>query len=115
MLSFQAQSIALVVDVAVLAVDAIQKVARIELHSWLCGVNLQHSPGGRSINACRQHQAWALAIDHEIVVISSPKTSCSSLSLIRDPMAVGLVKSNGVPVTLAIFPVGIRVASTGVK
>ena len=34
---------------------------------------------------------------------------------IRAPMAVGLVKSIGPPATFAISPVGISVASTGVK
>jgi hypothetical protein len=41
-------------------------------------------------------------------------TSCGKLSRIRSPIGVGFVKSNGVPATGSIAPVGIKVESTGV-
>ena len=44
-----------------------------------------------------------------------PNVICWLLaSRIRAPIASGLVKSNGVPATGSIAPVGIRVESTGV-
>ena len=41
-------------------------------------------------------------------------TSWAKLSRMRSPIAVGRVKSIGVPATGSMLPVGISVASTGV-
>lgn len=48
------------------------------------------------------------------MVVSAPLRSCSLSAPMRSPMACGWRKSNGVPVTSAISPVGISTESTGV-
>src|SRR5215469_9367969 len=55
MLSLQAKCAASLVSLASLSLDAaIQRVARIELHSWLRRADLHHSACDRFVNPCRE-------------------------------------------------------------
>ena len=58
-----------------------------------------------------------MAVRPNIVGIDSPEAISRWvwLSVVRAPMAVGLVKSNGVPATGLSSPVGMRPESTGVN
>src|SRR5579872_2284687 len=74
MLSFQTESIATLINVAVLAGDcSIKKVSGIELNSRLSCRNFQHAAGGRFINSRSEFEPGTFAVDHEIVIIPVPE------------------------------------------
>src|SRR5579871_2377670 len=70
MLRFEAKRVALLIDVAVLAMHSVEKITGVELHSRFGGVHFQHSAGSRVISAAHKHESRAFAVNHEVVVIA---------------------------------------------
>src|ERR1035441_2000886 len=66
------------------AMHTVEGVAGIELHSRLGGVDLQYPPGVRIISSRRQHQARALPVNHEVVIIPNAANN-QLLILVIDP------------------------------
>src|SRR5205823_10694239 len=75
-LRFHGEAVAVPVDDGVLAPQrAVEKVAGIELQSWLRSGDLHHTPGCRLVHACRERRLAALAalVQHEVVVVAAPE------------------------------------------
>ena len=60
-------------------------------------------------------QTGAAPVQHPVVIVPAAVAQLRIVGAMRAPIAVGFRKSNGVPSTGARSPVGISVASTGVK
>ena len=100
MLRFQANSRTEIIDNPLLAGQcAVQEVTTINLYTGLVGVNIQNDACSGRFECGTYFIYVSLSIQHPVVV---------------DAMAVGCLKSMGVPSTLAISPVVMKVLSTGV-
>jgi len=87
-LGFQAKSIALLVDVPLLSGDgAVQEIARVELHARFCRGNLQGAPAVWFDDPRRECQAFALPVNHEVVIVTAPENQL--LILLTDPGSDG--------------------------
>ena len=101
-LRFKAESVALFKRL-------VQKIARIELESRHGSRHGERYAVHRHIN--RRRFAESFAVYHEIVVESAGFVKLAYISL---PIVFGVMKSNGVPFTGAISPVGIIFSPSGV-
>ena len=71
MLRLQAKAVALFIDVPVFPGNRpVQKIAGVELHSWLGGQDLQHSSAGGFVHQGGTGEAVVLAVDHPVVIIA---------------------------------------------
>src|SRR5690606_26321983 len=69
-LRFQAEAVAFVVDVAVLAGDrTVQEIAAVELHARLGRVHFHDAPRLRILDAGRELESVAVAVQHVVVVV----------------------------------------------
>jgi len=87
------------------------RIAGVELHSGFGGAQFHHPAALWIPHPRGQDQGLAASVDDEVVVVHAGL----GLELpARDPISAGTVKSSGVPVTLAISPVGINRSSATV-
>src|SRR6185295_14998712 len=95
MLGLQAKCIAVVVNVTALSMHrAVQEVAGIELDARFSGQHLHDASALGIVDLRRQPRRLGdSAIEHKLWSYPRPNFSCSSLPLMRAPMAVDLVKS----------------------
>src|ERR1700722_19419603 len=71
MLSFEAERVASVIDLAVLAANAIEEIPGIELDARLCSRHFEHPAGMRIISLrCRRERPGGSAIEHPIVIVA---------------------------------------------
>ena len=111
MLGLQRQAAAVAEILAPLAGNLVrQEVSAIELDRRLGGPHLQEAARRLFIERRRGRELAALAVQDPVVVVPAAEAEL----LVRAPISQGIVKSNGVPFTGVILPVGIRPAVTGV-
>src|ERR1700756_3932868 len=88
MLRFQAERVALLVDLAFLTMRrAVKKIPRIKLDSRLCRQNLQDTPALRIARHSRQlnPRKSGLSVENPVVIVAPPKLQLLVLSV--DPLA----------------------------
>ena len=115
MLGLEREPVALAVHPAARADEgAVEEVARVELDSGLLRVDGERVRCRARTRAARISDL-SFGFDRSRTQLWSyprPITSWGCPSRMRSPMAVGFVKSSGVPATGSIAPVGINVSST---
>jgi hypothetical protein len=104
------------------AVDGTAGTAQRSVES-VPGVKLETGLAGPDLDGCRvssvgeqggSPELLAALAENVVVVVAAGEPELVTRPPIRSPMSVGPRKSNGVPSTDAIAPVGIRSSSIGV-
>jgi hypothetical protein len=106
-LGFEAEAVAIFVDVALLAGDgAVEKISGVELDAGLSGGDFHDAAAGRLVDAGGEDEALfvTLTIEDPVVVVA-----------VAEDELVIVVADAGAPLTGRSSPVGIRFLSTGVK
>ena len=99
---------------SMLSLDASQEVAGVHLQTWLCGVNLHGAAAHRILDLSSETQlAFLFLVQYIVMVVAL--TVLDLLVVCIDVLTdgFGVRKSNGVPSTLRISPVGIDTLSIG--
>ena len=119
MLGLQGKRTPVRIRLASLALDrSVEKVAGIELHPRLSGVELQTAPGLRIADVGGKLALVTLGVQHPVEIeatvfrFSEFQLRMIGLDVFAD--GSGLGEAIGVPATGAISPVGINVPLTGV-
>ena len=117
MLGLQAESRAKAIRLVAFAVGTIKKIAAVKLYAWLVGQNFKDSATLRIVGFCGDEKLGraAFAVKHPVVVIAFSKFELLVVVADAGANGEGFQEIEGSILDFEISPVGMRVASTGVK
>lgn len=113
-LCFETEGAAAAEGGAVLSFVAVGPVVAVELHAGLGGVYFHCAAAdGFGYFGCEGEFAGFLLVEYEAVVVTGAVFDLFVVGINAFAHGVGVVKSNGVPFTLRISPVGMEFSSIG--